>query len=326
MGGHLTYSDTKKQSLQVFGQFGESVWKPNAQVNVGLPNKSSWELQNIGVGKYLVICATGESLEDHVDTIKKHRDDIDVMACDKSFALLMEQGIKPDYCFICDANIPFRYVEKWIDKSDGVKLIATPYANTEWTKAWKGERYYFVNKDSIETEKVFLPIIGKDTRVIPASTNVSNAMVVYMTGYDEVSRSNFSGYEKLFLVGYDYSWRPNGKYYAYMDPIPKRHYMNHLMLLDINRDYVFTSQNLLFSAKWLYDYCHFHNPNVFNCSGRGILDIRKLGNLKEELNIVKDIKSKTEAVRNAYSLLQSATFNYKQTQNHFEKARRQLWR
>lgn len=325
MAGHLTYADTKKQSLQVFGQFGEKVWKPNAKFNSELPRKESKDLRNIGLGKFLVICATGESLEDNIDTLKKHRDEIDIMVCDKSFGLLMEQGIKADYCMICDANIPYRYIEKWIDKTDGVKLISTPYANTEWTKPWKGDRYFYVNKDSIQSEKIFLEIMGKNTRIIPASTNVSNAMVVFMCGYDENTRINFSGYEKIFLVGYDYSWRPKGKYYAYMDPIPKRHYMNHLILLDLNRDYVFTSQNLLFSAKWLYDYCYFHNPNVFNCSGRGILDIKKLGNLTEELNIVKDIKEKTKGIKNAYSILQSATLNYQQAQNNFERARRQLW-
>lgn len=325
MGNHLTYSDTKKQSLQVYSQFGEKVWIPHAKFNADLPRHSAYELKNIGIGKFLVICATGESLEDHIETLIKHRDNIDIMACDKSFALLMERGIKPDYCMICDANIPFRYVEKWIDQSDGVKLISTPYGNIEWTKKWKGERYFFINKDSIETEKIFLNIMGKDSRVIPASTNVSNAMVVFMLGYDELARVNFSGYEKIFLVGYDYSWRPNGNYYAYMNPIPKRYYMNHMMILDINRDYVFTSQNLMFSARWLYDYCIYHKPPVFNCSGRGILDIPKKGNLKEELNIVKDMRARADEIMNAYTLLQSATLNYKQTQENFENARRKLW-
>lgn len=325
MGQHLTYSDTKKQSLQVYGQFGEKVWIPNSKFNASLPRKNANELKNIGLGKFLVIAATGESLEDHIDTLKKHRDNIDIMTCDKSFGLLLDQGIKADYCMICDANIPFKYIEKNIDKTDGVKLLATPYANTEWTKAWRGERYFFVNKDSIESEKIFLPIIGFDSRVIPASTNVSNAMAVFMVGFDEKIRINFSGYEKYFLIGYDYSWRPNGKYYAYMDPKPKRYYMNHMMLLDINRDYVFTSQNLLFSARWLYDYAIYHRPPMFNCSGRGILDIPKKGNLKEELNIVSDIKSKTEAIRDAYKIFQSSTLNYQQSQEYFEKARRRLW-
>lgn len=323
---HLTYKDTKKQSEQVYGQFGEKVWKPNTKINSELKRRNAMDLKNVGLGKYLVIAATGESLVDHIDTLKKHRDEIDILACDKSFGLLLDQGIKPDYCMICDANIPFKYIEKYLDKTDGVKLISTPYANPEWTRPWKGERYFYVNKDSIESEKIFLPMLGMDTRVIPASTNVSNAMVVFMVGYDEVSKVNFSGYEKIFLVGYDYSWRPNGNYYAYMNPMPKRFYMNHLMMLDINRDYVFTSQNLLFSAKWMFDYCFYHRPPVYNCSGRGLLDIPLKGNLNEELSIVKDIKAKGDIVREAYALLQSATLNYRQSQNHFEKARRGLWR
>lgn len=325
MSKHLTYSDTKKQSLQVFGQFGEKTWIPNAKINAELTRKNANELKNIGLGKVLVLAAMGESLEDHIETIKKYRDKIDLMVCDKAYAVMMEHGIKPDYCMVCDANIPFRHIEKYIDTTEGTKLIATPYANPEWTKGWKGERYFYVNKDSIESENIFLPIMGKDSRVIPASTNVSNAMLVFMMGYDEKARINFTAYEKFILTGYDYSWRPEGNYYAFNNPKPKRYYMKHMTLLDMNKDYVYSSHNLVFSARWLYDYIMYHRPPVINCSGRGILDIPFKGKLEDEMIKLSEIKNKTKLIRDAYKLFQTSTLNYQQTQNYFEDARRTLW-
>lgn len=311
--------------MQVFGQFGEKIWIPNSRFNALLPRKHANELKNIGLGKFLVFAAMGESLEENIPTIKKYRDKIDIISCDKSFGVLLDNGIKPDYCMICDANIPFSYFEKYVEESKGVKLIATPYANTKWTEAWKGDRYFYVNKDSIESEKVFLPILGLDSRVIPASTNVSNAMVVFMIGYDEKMRINFSGYEKYLLVGYDYSWRPAGNYYAFMNPMPKRFYMNHATMLDINRDYVFSSNNLIFSARWLHDYVIYHKPPIYNCSGRGILDTPLKSTLEKELSAINNLSDKSKKVVEAYQLFQSATLNYQQTQSYFERARRSLW-
>src|SRR3990167_8453188 len=98
---------------------------------------------------------------------------------------------------LCDCNILYKWIEPWIDKNDGVKLIATPYANPEWTKKWKGPIYFYVNRDAIESENVFLPIVGPEgVRTVPASSNVSNAQDVFMTGMDEWDQANFAGYEK----------------------------------------------------------------------------------------------------------------------------------
>lgn len=326
MSKHLTYGDTKRQSLAVYGQFGESLWKPNAKENAKLERLDANSIQNTGLGKCLVMVAMGASLEGQIETIKKYRDRIDILACDKAFVPLVERGITPDYVMICDAGIPARHFETHVLKTKNIKLLATPYANTIWTKSWLGPRYFFVNKDAIESEKVFLDIMGPSTRVIPASSNVSNAMVVFMTGCDEVRRANWAGYERYFLVGYDYSWRMDGNYYAWSDPKPKRHYMHHITAHDSKGNIIFTSGNLTFSARWLSDYLRMHKLPVINCSGRGILDTILQGDLETELGRLRtDKENVIRPIRQGYEILKSILEAQVHAAKNFERTREAIW-
>lgn len=326
MSRHLTYGDTKRQSLSVYGQFGESLWIPNAKENAKLERLNSNDLQNVGLGKCLLLVAMGASLEEEIETIKKYRDRVDILACDKAFVPLMEHGVTPDYVMVCDASIPARYFETHVLKTKTIKLLATPYANTLWTKPWLGPRYFFVNKDAIESEKIFIEIMGRETRVIPASSNVSNAMVVFMTGCDETKRINWAGYERYFLIGYDYSWQLTGNYYAWNDPKPKRYYMHHITSHDMNGNIIFTSGNLMFSARWLYDYLRMHKLPVYNCSKRGILQIANQSTLETELSAIRpNREGAVRSIKQGYQVLKSILEAQAYAQNTFERAREAIW-
>lgn len=288
---NLDYQAVKQQSTAVFNQFGKSKWIPFAEENSKHKNRRDpEELRASGVGKILVSVGLGASLEDSIDDLKKYRDKIDIICCDKGFKVLLDNGIKPNYVMLADCNILW---QKWApreEETQGVSLISTPYGNVTWTRKWRGPVYFYVNRDAIGTEEIFLEIMGNKARLVPASTNVANAQVVFWTGLDEINPNMpFGLYEKILLVGYDYSWRPNGNYYAFRDVKPKRHYMNHNTMLDVNRDLVFTSENLLFSAKWMTDYCSAFNHllNIVNCSDRGLLEIRR-STLEKELEPIRD--------------------------------------
>lgn len=311
----LSYQDVKKQSIAVFNQFGEKTWKPFAKENSKLLNRrDANELRNCGNGKVLLSIAYGASLEDHAEIIKKYRDRVDIICSDKAFKPLVEHGITPDYVMLCDCNILW---PKWgpedIDTSN-IKMIATPYANVAWTRRWKGPIYFYCNRDAIGSEKVFSEIMGQSTRVVPASSNVSNAQVVFMTGMDEFSRISFAGYDKILLTGYDYSWRPEGNYYAWSNPKPKRYYMRHKLVRDINQQLCYTSENLVFSARWLAHYLGAWNFNAINCSGRGLLECRQ-GDLEKELKCIRPeygarIRYALGHVENAQKVLNSAAAMY----------------
>ena len=352
MGVLLSYSDVKRQSETVWAQFGESKWIPYSQINVRLPNKRNPnELMGCGVGKFAVLAAMGASLEDHVGILKKYRKKFDLITCDKGFGTLLDQGIKPDFVQLCDCNIPFKWLEPYLEETKDVKLLATTYANVEWTTRWKGPIYFYANKDALRSEEKFKPILGDpDVRklgfptgilplsieqscVIPAGSNVSNAMLIFMLGLDEINRHSFSGYENFLLTGYDYSWRPEGEgivgktgnYYAFSNPKPKRFYMNHRTMLDINGDVCYTSENLLFSAKWMYSYITAYNLPVTNCSGRGILELPHRGNLEEQLLRINSDSSARNQVFRAIDNVRNAEALAADARQGLLQARRNLW-
>lgn len=316
----LSAKEVEEQSNQVFNQFGEK-WIRQAKINVRLPHRNAKELMNIGVGKFLVCAAMGESLEKNIDILRKYRRRYDIVTCDKGFGMLLEQGIKADYVMICDSNILTKWIDPYWDDTVGVKLICTPYSNIEWTMQWKGDLYFYISRDAIKTEKIFLDIFGEEIHIIPASSNVSNTMIVLFLSIDEKSRANFAGYEKYILVGYDYGWRIDGKYYAFSDPKPKRYYMNHCTFLDIENEPFLSSENLLFSAKWLYSYLTTIKMPVINCSGRGLLDIPDRSDLEKELSRINPDKDIGKRLLTFYDEITNMNIIYDKAIKDFNKMR-----
>jgi hypothetical protein len=325
MGNILSWQEVVAQSNTVFNQFGHSKWIPYAKFNKFFPHKNGKYLYHSGLGKFLLCCAMGESLEANIESIKKYRDRVDIVTCDKGFGQLIEHGIKADYVMLCDCNIPYRHIEKYIDQTKGVTLLSTVYANPKWHQHWQGERCFFINEDSIHTEKYFTNIYGNDLRIIPAGSNVSNAMVVYFTGCNEFTNENWAGYEKYILVGYDYSWRPKGNYYAWLNPKPKRNYMNHRTMLDYNGDMVFTSENLLFSAKWLYSYITTFKMPIVNCSNRGLLNLPFNNNLEKELSSLTDKPENRKKYLMSFKEAEEAFRTYHNKKQIYEKTRGVLY-
>lgn len=324
MSKMLTGDDVRAQSRGVWGQFGESVWIPNATQNAKLNRFDARKLEHVGIGKYAVLVAMGSSLEDNIDTLKEYRDRVDVICCDKAFGPLLDHGVKADYVFVADASIPFRFIEPWIRKTEGVTLLATPYANPLWTKTWLGPITFYVNQDSIESEQVFLKIMGNDVRTIPAGSNVSNTEVVFWTDCNVNRNANWGGYEKYFLVGFDYSWPSKGNYYAWDNPVPKRYYMNHRTVIDMAGNVGYTSENLVFSAKWLYSYVTAYNLPVVNCSGKGILDIPQCGSLKSFLSRIPADARARDVVRGAFDTFRDTFMAYRRAEENFNLSRREL--
>ena len=324
----VTYAECERQSKAVWKQFGESKWMPAARINAALPRRPTGELRNVGLGKTLVAVALGASLEGHLDALRENRGSFDLMVCDKGFKALLDKGIRADFVHLADTNIETRWMggddsEAWA-ATEGVKLIATPYANPEWTKRWRGDRFFYVNKDAINTERVFAPMFG-DPRIVPASTNVSNAMVVFATGSDERGPQNFLGYESIILVGYDYSWRVGENYYAWNNPEPKRYYMAHRNLLDLAGMPCRTSENLFFSAKWLWTYITQHNIPAWNCSGRGILDIPRRGEFVEVVKKFAASPERLKAMRESFVRAQEAFTAYEAAKFDFQTKKEGLY-
>lgn len=278
----MTEQEVRQQSEAAFGQWKE-IWERHSRFNGEIYKRdghSHKDLLNHGIGRQLLCIATGYSLEREIETVKQYRDKCDIACVDKSFGVLMDHGIKPDFVVIADANVSYEiWAERHIEETAGITLVANVNANIEWTKNWKGRIIFYVNKDNIKTEEIYMELSGC-RELIPASSNVGNTVVVFF--------AQICNYDRYLLLGYDYSWAPGSNYYAFNDN-DKRHWMRHMFALGVNGELCYTSQNLNFSARWLVEYCQKQMAfkRFHNCSGAGVLTInpRKLAVCLDEFQV-----------------------------------------
>lgn len=276
-----------KQSERAYERWKE-IWHSNAKDNTGKYYKENPEIRNSKQGKSCIIAAFGPSLKKNVEIIKKANlhYQYDIVAVDKTVKTFLDKDIVPNYLIVSDAQVSF---EKYgnIDPKycKRIKLIMAVTANSKWAKHWienGGQVYYYVNKDNIRTHKIFGEYLkNKQSLLIPASSNVGNCAYVMA--------SLILGYKKCVLVGYDYSYSLLGSYYGDGDKKPidtnlkinKHNLYNHNTVLDINREPVQVSSNMLFSSKWLIDFIKTMERRVLtiNATGSGILFINNQANL-----------------------------------------------
>jgi hypothetical protein len=286
----LSEKEVLEQSKNAFRQWGDT-WDSHARINGEIYRRNGRTIKDLlhcGAGRKLLCIANAPSFEDNIRLIKEHETDaVDIACVDKCMGSLLQFGIKPQFVFVSDAGISYdKYCKHYIDETEDIILIASVTANPEWTQNWKGKIYFYVNKDNIKTEERYKELSGVQ-EMTPASSNVGNAVVVFST-------QNFN-YDEYLLVGYDYCWGDEDNYYAFEDS-KKRFWMGHLWTIDIIGRLVATSQNLLFSARWMTDF--FNNLasvkgiKIFNCSGKGILGIPR-ANLVKKLQSAK-IRELTE--------------------------------
>lgn len=287
----------RNQSLCAYNQWKEQ-WREHAKIHASSPvsspgteyartfaSKPLSDFINVGVGKACVCVANGFSTEKEIETLRELQGNVDILICDKAMGHLLDRGIRPTYVLVCDANVNYeKYMEPWKDKLEGVILMANVCCNPKWTHNgnWADIRF-FTLEDVLHSEKEFGGLSGCPN-VIPAGTNVSNAMVILLTQSNNTGRKNFFGYDKILLIGFDYSWSHRGNYYAFdFDGGGKRHYMRHVYGKNLAGDLCWTSNNLAFSAAWLETYInHFRLP-VVQCSKDSILGLKNQGRLREQM-------------------------------------------
>lgn len=254
----LSKEEVHQQSMAAWNAW-RTKWIRNCKVNRNVPHDKFASLLNRGEGKILVQAAFGASLRPNLDGLKKERHRVDIACCDKAFGFLMQNGITPDYCIIADASVSSEW-QLGFDTAQTV-LVANIACNPDWTARWLGPVVFYANWDNIDSARVLAPI-ADCYEVIPASSNVSNAQVVFA--------SQVLGYKYQLLLGFDYSWREDGDYYASGDN-PKRHYMHHLDVVAPEGYIALTSSNLYFSCFWMMQYLmKFPQIKTINCSD-GIL-------------------------------------------------------
>lgn len=280
----MNHDQIVKQSKAAYKQWSPQ-WRENAKKHNGISAKSFNDFRNKGVGKAILCVANGYSFEENIETIKKHQGNVDILACDKTLGHLLANGIKPTYCIVCDANVNYeKYLKPWEDQLQDTILFQNVCGNPLWTfnGNWK-DRYFYVNKDVMQYEKEFMALSGCKN-VVTAGTNVSNMMIVLLTQSDNERKQNLFAYDKILLIGFDYSWKLDGKYYAFdNDAGGKRYYMRHIYGISPSGNMIFTSNNLSSSASWLKLYIEAYKINVVQCSQDALVIFNRLGKLEDHI-------------------------------------------
>lgn len=281
----LSKEDIHKQSVRAYGQWAVQ-WREHARIHSKYEMKPMTDLEMSGVGKAVLCVANGYSLEEEMPTIRQYAHLVDIVCCDKTLGHLLRHGIRPTYCLVADANVSYeKYLEPYKDQLSDTILLANVCCNPEWTEKgnWK-DRYFFSVMDVIKSELEWTKLSGCPN-MMAAGTNVSNSLVIAMTQSDNTGRRNAFGYDKILLIGFDYCWGAETGYYAFdWDGGGKRNYMRHTYLMDIAGRTVYSSTNLIFSAKWLDSYVGTYRLPVIQCTKRSVFATRKSGILAQQMN------------------------------------------
>jgi hypothetical protein len=277
--------DVVNQSKGAMKQWGNQ-WRDHAAKHALLaPHKPLTDFENIGIGKACLIVANGYSLEENIETVKALQANVDIMCCDKTLGHLLDHGITPTYCLVADANVDYeKYMKPWESQLENTILFSGVISNPLWTHNgnWKS-KYFYVNFDAIRTELEFSKISGCNN-FIPAGTNVSNAMLLMLTQCSNDKRQNFFGYDKYILIGFDFSWRGDGKYYAFdQSGLGKFNYLRHVYTKTRSGSSAFTSNNHLFSCRWLENYLQIFKLPVVSGSPETLIQGIPVGDLEKHM-------------------------------------------
>lgn len=252
------------------------LWTGNCLKNKDKIVTKHADVQDICKDKIAILISYGPSFEDNVKSIKnsdvaKNRDRYLIGCVDKAFRPLTERGIQPDFCIVADGSVPS---DKWLDgvKDEYVKnskLISNVYGSPGWAQKWSdiaGNKniFWYLNRDNIETEKLFGPMVDY-YETIEAASNVGNSLVVFFT--------RIFGAKKILLFGYDYSF--TDKYYGTCDN-SKRWIYGTKVKIDLRGDLVKCTSNMEFSAKWLENYIIYalekYGCKIINYTNNGLIN------------------------------------------------------
>ena len=266
----LSQAEVLKQSKGAMKQW-EGTWRSHAKENGEIMRQKGMRNQRIyghGIGRKALCIGYSPGLEYKIDDIKQKNESVDILSIDKGMGYLLDHEIKPNFVYLADAGIDYnKWCKPYIEQTKDICLMMNVTANPEWARNWKGKIFYFVNQDNIRTEDIFSPISGC-RELVKASSNVGNSILVHA--------STYLLYDEYYLLGYDFCWGQDDNYYCDQDS-DKRWYMNHNQLIDTNGELVCTSQNLLFSARWLSDFINGilvpQKRKIYKCYKGGLLNI-----------------------------------------------------
>ena len=151
-------------------------------------------------------------------------------------------------------------------------------------------------------------------------------MLILLTQCENNGRNNFFGYDKYILIGYDYSWKLKGNYYAFdKTGAGKDKYMAQMFFYADDGEPLYTSGNLFFSKKWIDEYVRTFGLPVVQTAKHSILQFGSTKDLayqmsyqgnKEEAKIIRALEDEENKTK---QILQKINYTIKEMESrHFD--------
>ncbi len=163
--------------------------------NIGENHTPALVLQDIADDKTGVLLAGGPSLDDNLDFIREHREQLFLVAVSRISERLQQVGITPDIIVCIDPTEKMFTVSKAALNFDPVPILVQAYSATPLlTGVWPGKQLYLGKRVPWESSL-------NDTNIATNGPTVTNAALLFMITM---------GFRKIFFCGVDLSYSLDG--------------------------------------------------------------------------------------------------------------------
>ncbi len=260
------------------GQIFTKRWRQHAKENLSLFKKTGWacpKLQDVEKDKTAIIIGSSPAVANQVQELQDIQTDPNFVLCALSSNLkwLLDNGIKPKYCIIVDADKSTGDDWKDMDMSQtkGITLIAVTTCYPKMLRKWQGKLYFLaLITDDPEVKKVH--------KLYKNLNGNGQEFVTLMGQFNIMTAFAFSvlGCTVFLFVGNELSYR-NGDSTYYMDRTDPRDNDRKGVHMDIFGNLVDTNYNLLALKISLERFLETISGAgwFFNCTEAGIFGITK---------------------------------------------------
>ena len=162
-------------------------------------------LKDKAKGKTALVLASGPSLKNDLELIKKNKDKFVTIAIYPVLPLLIEEGIEPDFVTVVDSRDQFFRIEKYTDKLSNINLVMESRADSDLNNLkTKSKFIYFPYVDNV-AEFILNAMPEKSISKMPAVPSVS-ILSYELAKLMGCSKIVFSGLDLALTGGEVYSY------------------------------------------------------------------------------------------------------------------------
>ena len=271
-------SDELKKIDDIFRQMVDSslpdVYQENFLMTLDYSRRGMGLIRfgNVFKGKSAVIVGVGPSLNDHIELLREHQDEIVIVCCDAAIPVLTDNGIMPHVVVVADPSN--RQIPNFKDRDCSgfltvIPTVVHPMVLDEVRKSCK-TAWYNIMQDGSNLCMLIPSVVGQKGGLIPGVLTTGMAMQVAM----------FMGCWPITFIGHDLGWYDvNGPGYVDgVDPNKVSWQRDHkilggdsLIVEDVNGRLVTTEINFFTFVGWVNRYLDHEKLKIYNSSECGIL-------------------------------------------------------